>query len=66
MKYEEMQKLERFDRDTGKFEVMETLDEISAYHILSVFSAEEKIYVRRLETEYWLNNTNSVPHIEFD
>tara|TARA_R110000737_G_scaffold64919_1_gene92677 strand:+ start:42 stop:242 length:201 start_codon:yes stop_codon:yes gene_type:complete len=66
MKYEEMQKLERFDRDTGKFEVMETLDEISAYHILSVFSAEEKIYVRRLETEYWLNNANGVPHIEFD
>ena len=66
MKYEEMQKLERFDRDTGKFEVMETLDEISAYHILSVFSAEEKIYVRRLETEYWLNNRDGVPHIEFD
>jgi hypothetical protein len=66
MKYEEMQKLERYDHNTGKFEVVETPDEVSVYHILSIFSAEEKIYLKRIETEKWLDNIDGVPHIEFD
>jgi len=66
MKYEEMQKLERYDHNTGKFEVVETPDDVSVYHILSVFSAEEKIYFRTLETENWMKYKDGVPHIEFD
>ncbi len=66
MKYEETQKLERYDHNTGKFEVVETLDDISVYHILSVFSAEEKIYLKTIETEKWMKYKDGVPHIEFD
>tara|TARA_R100001244_G_scaffold131379_1_gene104553 strand:+ start:657 stop:857 length:201 start_codon:yes stop_codon:yes gene_type:complete len=66
MKYEETQKLERYDHNTGKFEVVETLDDISVYHILSVFSAEEKIYLRTVEMEKWTKYKDGVLHIEFD
>lgn len=66
MKYEEMQKLERYDHNTGKFEVVETPDEVSVYHILSVFSAEEKIYLKTIEAENWMKYKDGVSHIEFD
>jgi len=64
MKFEDTQELELFNRDTGKFETVE--QDVTVFHILSVFSAEEKIYLRRIEAENWLDNIACVSHLEYD
>ena len=66
MEKDHLPPVERFNKDTGEFEIMNPLEDEETMHMVSIFNAEEKIFKRTLEMHKWLDHIKGVAHIEYD
>jgi len=58
--------VERFNPETGLFELVNDIDQDEMMEILGVFSAEEKIMHRTMQITDWMYNMKGMFHIEYD
>lgn len=66
MKNEQIPPVERFNKETGEFELMNPFGDEETIRMVSIFCAEESIFKRTLEIHKWLDHIKGVMHIEYD
>lgn len=66
MKNKQTPDVERFNPETGLFELVSDMDQDEMMEILGVFSAEEKIMRRTMRITDWICNIKGMLHIEYD
>jgi len=59
-------KIERLNIETGQFELVESVKEETTWKLIGIFSAEEGILMKVIETEGWMEKKRGVSHIEYD
>ena len=66
MKNEQSLITERFNDETGEFELANPFSDEEAVRIVSIFCAEEAILKRTSEIQEWLDCIRGVMHLEYD
>ena len=66
MKNKQTPDVERFNPETGLFELVSDIGQDEMMEILGVFSAEEKIMRRTMQITDWMCNMKGMFHIEYD
>jgi len=66
MKTDQINEVQRYNKETGEFEKLDNLLDDEAFRLVSIFCSEEKVMLRTVEIENWMWNKQGIMHIQYD